>query len=89
MLDNTYRKTDTFVIGPFQFRLFEWQEYEAFHDYSNYEITFEDVTVAFQLPLYIFLRFMLSLYLVDLNLPSISLNLFGSICVLLASKYTL
>jgi len=51
ILDNFYRKADTFVIEPFQFRIVERQEYEAFPDYSNYEITFEDVTLAFQLQL--------------------------------------
>ena len=46
ILENIYRKADTFVIGSFQFRLVEQQEYEAFTDYSNYEITFGDVTVT-------------------------------------------
>jgi len=47
ILDNIYRKADTFVIGPFQFRLIEWSEYIALSDFSTYEITFGDVTVAF------------------------------------------
>jgi len=47
ILDNFYRKADIFVIGSFQFRIVERQEYKAFTDFSNYEITFEDVTLAF------------------------------------------
>ena len=47
IFDNFYRKADTFVIEPFQFRIVERQEYKSFPDYSNYEITFEDVTLAF------------------------------------------
>ena len=47
ILENFYRKPETFVIEPFRFRIVERQEYEAFPDYSNYEITFEDVTLAF------------------------------------------
>jgi len=46
ILDIIYRKADTFLIGPFQFCLTEWEEYEGFLDYSTY-ITFEDVTVCF------------------------------------------
>jgi len=41
LLHNLYRKADTFLIGPFQFRIMERPEYKAFADYSNYEITFE------------------------------------------------
>jgi len=44
-----YSKADTFVIGPFQFRLTEWDEYEAFPDFSTYDITFEIVTVPFSI----------------------------------------
>jgi len=47
--DSIYRKADTFVIGNFQFHLTNWEEYEAFPDYSNYDITFEDVTVCFSI----------------------------------------
>jgi len=49
ILDNIYRKADTFLIGYFQFRLIELQEYKAFPDFSTYEITFGNVTVAFSL----------------------------------------
>jgi len=47
ILDNLYRKADTFLIETFQFRIVELQEYKAFPDFSNYEITFEDVTLTF------------------------------------------
>jgi len=47
ILDNFYRKAETFVIEPFQFRIMERQEYDAFPEFSNYEITFENVTLAF------------------------------------------
>jgi len=47
ILDNFYRKADTFVIRSFQFRIVERQEYKAIPDFSNYEITFEDVTFPF------------------------------------------
>jgi len=47
ILENYYRKDETFVIEPFQFRIAERQEYHAFPDFSTYEITFEDVTLAF------------------------------------------
>jgi len=47
ILENFYRKAETFVIEPFQFRITERQEYHAFPDFSTYEITFEDVTLAF------------------------------------------
>jgi len=48
-LDNIYRKADTFLIGPFQFHLTEREEYEAFPEVSNYDITFEVVTVSFSI----------------------------------------
>jgi len=51
ILDNVYRKVDTFVIGPFQFHLTEREKYEAFPDVSNYDITFENVTVCFSVPI--------------------------------------
>jgi len=47
ILENFYRKAETFVIEPFQFRIMERQEYHAFPDFSTYEITFENVTLAF------------------------------------------
>jgi len=47
IFDNIYRKADIFVIGPFQFHLTNWEEYEALPDYFKYAITFEDVTVFF------------------------------------------
>ena len=47
ILENFYRKAETFVIEPFQFRITERQEYHVFPDFSTYEITFEDVTLAF------------------------------------------
>jgi len=40
-------KADTFVFGTFQFPPVDRQEYESFPDFSNYEITFEDVAFAF------------------------------------------
>jgi len=47
ILDNIYRKADTFAIGLFQLHVTDWEEYEVFPDYSNYAITFEDVIVCF------------------------------------------
>ena len=49
ILDNICRKADTFAIGPFQFYLTYWEEYEAFPDYTNYDIMFEDVTFCFSI----------------------------------------
>jgi len=49
ILDNLYRKLRTFEIGPFEFRLTAWLEYESFPDYSIYEITYECVPVAFHI----------------------------------------
>ena len=46
-LDNFYGKADIFVIGSFQFRIVERQEYKVFAEFSNYEITFEDVTLDY------------------------------------------
>ena len=47
ILENLYRKAETFAIKRFQFRIEERQEYDAFPDFSTYDITFEDVTLAF------------------------------------------
>jgi len=47
ILENFYWKAETIVIEPFQFRIIERQEYDAFPDFSTYEFTFEDVTLAF------------------------------------------
>jgi len=47
ILDDIYRKSETFANGPFQFRLTDREECETLPDYSKYAITFEDVTVCF------------------------------------------
>jgi len=47
ILENFYRKAETFVIEPFQFRVMERHEYNGFPDFPTYEITFENVTLAF------------------------------------------
>jgi len=62
ILDNIYSETDTFVFGNFQFLLTQWEEYEAFPDFFIYDITFEHVTVPFQITLY------MSLHHADQNL---------------------
>jgi len=49
ILENIYRKVRTFEIGPLEFRLTEWLEYESFPDYSMYDITHEGVMVPFQI----------------------------------------
>jgi len=46
ILDSIYRKVHSFEIGPFEFRLTEWLEYENFPDYSIYDITHEGVTIT-------------------------------------------
>lgn len=47
ILENFYRKVETFEIEPFQFQITARQEYDAFPDFSTYKITFENVTLAF------------------------------------------
>jgi len=47
ILENFYRKAETFVIETSQFRIVERQEYHAFPDFSTNGITFENVTLAF------------------------------------------
>jgi len=64
----------------------ERQEYKAFPDFSNYEITFEDVTLAFSVTITHVSTFYGDPLFVDLHLRSISLNLFGNICVLFEVK---
>ena len=48
-LDSLYRKLHIFEIGPFEFPLTAWLEYESFLDYSIYEITYEVVSVPFHI----------------------------------------
>jgi len=65
----------------------ERQECKAFPHFSNYEITFEDVTIAFSVTIIDFLHLMVTLYIVDLDLTSITMNLFGNICIVLLSNH--
>jgi len=51
IVENFYRNAEAFIIEPFQFRIKERQEYDAFPDFSTYEITFGDVTLAFTVQL--------------------------------------
>jgi len=47
ILEDIYRKSDIFAIGPFHFHLTDREEYETLPDYSKHAITFENVTVCF------------------------------------------
>jgi len=49
ILDPLFRKTRTFKIEPFGFRLIYEREYENFQDYSTYEITHGDVSLDFRI----------------------------------------
>ena len=49
ILDKLYSKHYALEVGPFEFRLTEWLEYERFSDYSIYEIVHENESVAFHI----------------------------------------
>ena len=40
ILENFYMKAEAFIIEPFQFRIVERQDYDAFPDFSTYGTTF-------------------------------------------------
>jgi hypothetical protein len=49
------RKTNGYKIEPFDFRLTNEREYEIYHEYSPYEITYENVSLSFRIVLSMFL----------------------------------